>query len=111
MTAAALDGTVVVDLTTGVNGAYAGKLLADLGEVRLSPFGQTGPYAGWRGSDIAVWAMGGYMYFTGSPDREPLWLAGSQAELHAGAHAAFAALVGLHERRRSGRGQTDDVSD
>ncbi len=79
-------------------------------EVDLSPWGRTGPYAAWRGSDIAVWAMGGYLYFTGSPDREPIYLPGGQAELHAGAHAAFAALAGVHERRRSQLGQRVEVS-
>ena len=78
--------------------------------VDLSPFGRSGPYAGWRGSDLAVWAMGGYLQVTGAPDREPLWVPGSQAELHAGAQAAFAALVGLYEQRRSGWGQAVEVS-
>ena len=62
--------------------------------VDLSPFGRSGPYAEWASSDLVTWAMGGYLYFTGSPDREPIWVPGPQAELHAGAHAAFAALVG-----------------
>jgi crotonobetainyl-CoA:carnitine CoA-transferase CaiB-like acyl-CoA transferase len=79
-------------------------------EVDLSPFGRSGPYARWRGSDLAVWALGGYLAMTGSPEREPLWLPGSQAELHAGANAAFAALVGLYEQRRHGWGQAVEVS-
>lgn len=79
-------------------------------EVVFSPFGRSGPYAGWRGSDIATWAMAGYMYFTGEGSREPLFLPGSQSELHAGVHGAFASLVGLFERRRSGAGQRVEVS-
>ena len=55
--------------------------------------------------------MGGYLYFTGSPDREPIWVPGPQAQFHAGSHAAFAALVGLHERERSGRGQAVEIAD
>ena len=57
--------------------------------VDLSPFGRSGPYAEWVSSDLVTWAMGGYLYFTGAPDREPIWLPGPQAELHAGAHAAL----------------------
>ncbi|MPY94684.1 MAG: hypothetical protein GEV08_16965 [Acidimicrobiia bacterium] len=79
-------------------------------EVDVSPFGRSGPYAGWQASDLVVWAMGGYLALTGAPGREPLWLPGSQAQLHAGAHTAFAALAGLHERRRGGRGQHIEVS-
>jgi crotonobetainyl-CoA:carnitine CoA-transferase CaiB-like acyl-CoA transferase len=190
----ALDGLLALDLTTGVAGAYAGKLLCDLGTrvvmvepiggsplrarppffdghgsgamfehlsgakesvvpddhadarrllaslarqadvllvdgtspwqaalpavlpertvvVDISPFGRSGPCSGWRGSDIALWAMGGYMYFTGAPDRFPLWLPGSQSSMHAGAHAAFAALVGIHERYRTGHGQAVEISE
>ncbi len=80
-------------------------------EIDLSPFGRSGPYAGWRSSDLAVWALGGYLAITGDPQREPLWLPGSQAQLHAGAHAALAALAGLGERRRSGWGQHVEISD
>ena len=56
--------------------------------------------------------MGGYLYFTGASDREPIWVPGHQAQLHAGAHSAIAALVALHERDgRSGRGQCVEVSE
>ena len=79
--------------------------------VDLSVFGRSGPYAGWASSDLVTWAMGGYLYFTGAPDREPIWVPGPQAQFHAGSHAAFAALVGLHERERSGRGQVVEIAD
>src|SRR5689334_19867724 len=39
--------------------------------VDVSPFGRSGPYADWQTSDLVTWAMGGYLYFTGYPDREP----------------------------------------
>ncbi len=148
MTASALDGVLVLDLSAAVSGGFAGKLLADLGAqvvmieppegtglrehglfdylaggkqsvvpsdaadfgrwlgaadivltdgsspwhgtvvgdrpdrtvvVDLSPFGRSGPYAEWNSSDLVTWAMGGYLYFTGSPDREPIWLPGPHA--------------------------------
>ena len=78
--------------------------------VELSPWGSDGPYAAWRGSEIATWAMGGYMFFTGDPDGAPLMIPGGQSELHAGVHAAIAALTALRERRRSGHGQTIEIS-
>ena len=79
-------------------------------EVQLSAWGADGPYADWRGSEIATWAMGGYMFFTGDPDGAPLMLPGGQSSLHQGVHAAVAALTAVRERRRSGHGQTIDVS-
>ncbi len=79
--------------------------------IDLSPFGHSGPYAEWTSSDLVTWAMGGYLYFTGSPDREPIWLPGPHAQFHAGAHAAFASLVGVHERDRSGHGQAVEISE
>ncbi|MYB21673.1 MAG: CoA transferase [Chloroflexi bacterium] len=191
MSSRSLDGMLVVDLSTGLGGAYCSKLLADLGarvivveptegsalrtwaaegrawggpwahlsagkesaapvdaesarlllsglsraadivildqdshwrselpttlpervvRVEMSPWGSDGPYAGWRGSDIATWAMGGYMFFTGDPDGWPLMLPGGQSELHAGVHAAIAAMTAIRERRRSGHGQTVEIS-
>ena len=102
---------LLVDGTSQWHGASRGAMPEHLVEVDLAPFGRSGPYADWRGSDIGVWAIGGYHYFTGYPDREPVWLPGSQAGLHGGVHGAFAALVGLYERRRSGFGQAIEVSE
>jgi crotonobetainyl-CoA:carnitine CoA-transferase CaiB-like acyl-CoA transferase len=78
-------------------------------DVDFSAFGRTGPYADWRTSDLTLWAMGGYQYFTGDPRRAPLWIPGAQAQLHAGVHGAFVALAALYERRRSGLGQAVEV--
>ncbi len=91
---------------TAIDERAEGTILLD-----LSPFGRTGPYKDWESSDLVTWAMGGYLYFTGAPDREPIWLPGPQAQYHAGAHAAFASMVGLYERERSGRGQRVEVAD
>ena len=76
----------------------------------LSAWGRSGPYAEWLGSEIATWAMGGYMYFTGEPSRAPLLIPGGQSEIHAGVHCALAVLAALRERRRSGHGQQIEVS-
>ena len=102
---------LVRDGTSSLEGDLPSPLPPQLIEIDLSPFGRSGPYAGWRGSDIATWAMGGYMYFTGEKSRQPLGLPGSQSELHSGTHAAFAALAALYEQRRSGRGQQVEVTD
>ena len=92
-----------------------GRLGVDAGpaavDVDVTAFGADGPHAGWVRSDLALWALGGYHSFTGDPGREPVWIPGSQAALHAGAYAAVAALGGLWERRRSGRGQHAEVAE
>ena len=75
-----------------------------------TPFGQDGPYARRRSSEIVDYAMGGYMYFCGEPGRPPLMVPGFQGELHAGMQLALGALIALWHARRTGRGQQVDVS-
>ena len=78
--------------------------------VSISPFGQTGPKAGYAASDLTVMAASGPLFMTGDADRPPLRISVPQAFLHASAEAAAAALIALHERHRSGLGQHVDVS-
>ncbi len=75
-----------------------------------SPFGEEGPYAGRLSSEIVDYAMGGWMYLCGEPQRPPLLVPGRQSELHAGAQLATGALAALWEARRSGRGQQVEVT-
>ena len=55
-------------------------------------------------------ALGGMLYTTGDPDREPLMLPGHQADYVAGLHAAVATLAALLQAERCGLGQHVDVS-
>ena len=102
---------VLTDGTSPWHGSASAQRSDRVVLVDVSTFGRSGPYAGWRSSDLVTWAMGGYLYFTGAPDREPIWLPGPQAALHAGTHAAVAALAALHARDRSGEGQRVEVSE
>jgi len=77
--------------------------------VSLTPFGQTGPQAGWQGSDLVAAALGGVSSLTGPADR-PLNSWGRQNEHFGGFVTAICALAGLHDARRSGRGHAVDVS-
>ena len=70
----------------------------------MTPFGFTGPRAGWRATDIVAHAMGGYLAMTGDPDREPVKPYGHQAEYQAGLHAALGVVAGLTSRERCGAG-------
>ena len=76
----------------------------------ISPFGQTGPKAQWKASDLTVAAAGMQMHLQGDDDRAPLRIPLDQSFLHASAEAGAATLIALHERNRSGMGQHIDVS-
>ena len=76
----------------------------------ITPFGQTGPYKDFKGSDLIGFAMGGYMYVTGWPHTPPTRLWGSQAYHTASNRAFIAALIALYHRLNTDRGQHIDVS-
>ena len=66
--------------------------LAGLSLVRIAPFGQDGPRAGWRASELVLQAMGGVVHTTGFVGHAPLKLPGTPAHFVAGIHAATAAM-------------------
>ena len=76
----------------------------------ISAFGQTGPKARYVGSDLAIWAAGTPLLMTGDDDRAPLRVSQPQAWGHAAGDAAGGAMLALHARHKSGRGQHVDVS-
>ena len=79
--------------------------------VSVSPFGRTGPYSHYRGSDLVLWALGGYLYPFGDTDRAPISIGHvPQSYLHASGEAAVGALLALHQRVQTGLGQHVDVS-
>ncbi len=78
--------------------------------ISITPFGQTGPYRDFKGSDIVGMAMGGQMYLVGDTDRPPVRISFFQAALHACGQGAIGALVALLAREKIGHGQHVDVS-
>src|SRR5437870_1612417 len=54
----------------------------------ITPFGQTGPRAAWRGSDLTVVATSGNLYATGDPDRAPVRCSLPVSYYHGGLAAA-----------------------
>jgi crotonobetainyl-CoA:carnitine CoA-transferase CaiB-like acyl-CoA transferase len=78
--------------------------------VRVTPFGQQGPYRDFRASDLIACALGGQMELNGDADRAPVRISVPQAWSLAGAHAAAGAMLAHAARSRSGRGQQVDVS-
>lgn len=59
----------------------------------LTPFGLTGPYAGYPATEASLLALGGYTYLMGDPDREPLTFPGRYASYHGGTLGYAAALA------------------
>ena len=78
--------------------------------VTMTPYGSTGPKAGWAASDLTLVASAGPLAITGDEDRPPVRVTVPQAWNHTAAEAAAGALAALHERNRSGLGQHVDVS-
>ncbi len=78
--------------------------------VRISGYGQTGPYRDRPGFANVAEAFGGLRYVSGDPDRPPVRTGVSLGDSLAGLHAAFATLAAVVERERSGQGQVIDVA-
>jgi benzylsuccinate CoA-transferase BbsE subunit len=78
--------------------------------VSISPFGRSGPYAGYQATDLTLLAAGGLLSLGGYDDSEPLAIQGEQALLASGIFGAVAVLVALYERMQTGRGQWIDLS-
>ena len=76
----------------------------------ISNFGQTGPYRDYGAREINLYAMGGLMYITGDPDREPLHMAARLAQYGAGQNAFAGTMGALLYRDFSGAGQHVDVA-
>lgn len=79
--------------------------------VRISGFGQTGPYRERAGFARVAHAFSGLAFLAGEPGRVPV-VPGSTslADYLAGIYGAFGAMVALHARERTGEGQFVDLA-
>ncbi|MEU3985378.1 CaiB/BaiF CoA-transferase family protein [Streptomyces sp. NPDC026672] len=78
--------------------------------VRISGYGQSGPYRDRPGFGGVAEAMGGLRNLTGYPDRAPTRVGISIADQIAGLYAVIGALMALRRRAHDGRGDTVDVA-
>jgi crotonobetainyl-CoA:carnitine CoA-transferase CaiB-like acyl-CoA transferase len=79
--------------------------------VRVSGWGQTGPYAQKPGFGTLVEGMSGYAAKTGFPDRAPVLPPTALADMVAGLYGAYATMVALREiETKAGKGQVIDLS-
>lgn len=78
--------------------------------VRISGYGQTGPYSQRPGYGVTSEAISGLRDLTGDPDRPPSRVATSLTDYITGLYAAFGAVMALIERGHSGKGQVIDAA-
>jgi len=78
--------------------------------VRISGYGQDGPYSQRPGYGAICEAVSGLRHLTGDPDRPPGRMATSTTDYITGLYAAFGAMVALDVRRRTGKGQVIDAA-
>ncbi|PSK89678.1 formyl-CoA transferase [Murinocardiopsis flavida] len=78
--------------------------------VRVSGFGQSGPYRERPGFGAVAEAFGGIRHLTGYPGEPPVRTGVSLADSVAGLYAVIGALMGLIRRRSGGGGETVDVA-
>ena len=86
------------------------KLNPALVYVSITPFGQTGPHAGYRGGDLITQSTSGMMIANGDDGTRPC-MAPYEITAQVGCvQAAFGALLAIRARRTTGRGQHVDLS-
>jgi len=78
--------------------------------VRISGYGQTGPYRARPGFAAIAEAFGGLRYVTGFPDRPPVRPNLSIGDTLASLHGVIGALLALHHLKNGGQGQVIDVA-
>ena len=86
------------------------KLHPGLVMVRISGYGQTGPYSERPGYGIVCEAVGGLRYIIGDPDRPPARANIGLTDYITGVYAAFGAMMALRHRERTGQGQYVDTA-
>lgn len=94
----------------GIGYADASRVKRDIVYCSVSGFGQTGPLSQRPGFDMLMQAFGGHMSITGERGRGSVRSGPSSIDLITGAHGAFAIMVALWHRDRTGEGQAIDVS-
>jgi formyl-CoA transferase len=94
-------------------GLGPGELLAlnpRLIMLRISGYGQTGPYRDKPGFGVVAEAMSGLRHLTAEPGRVPVRVGVSIGDTLAALHGVIGILLALHERHTSGQGQVIDVA-
>ena len=95
----------------GVSLASLQEMLPGLCITSVTPFGLSGPYAGYRGGALVVEALSGYMSLNGEPSGPPLRGPAQLTSYASGVNAFAATLASLLRRLRTGWGDLVEASD
>jgi len=94
----------------GLGYASLCKIKTNIIMTSITLFGQNGPKANYKGSELTAWASGSYLYICGNSERPPTWISFPQAFLFCGAEAAVGTMTALWHRQVTDEGQHVDVS-
>ena len=86
------------------------KLNPKLIVLRISGYGQTGPYRDKPGFGLVAEAMGGLRHLTAEPGRVPVRVGVSIGDTLASLHGVIGVLLALQARHHSGQGQIIDIA-
>jgi formyl-CoA transferase len=78
--------------------------------LRISGYGQTGPFKDRPGFGVVAEAMSGLRHLTAEPGRVPVRVGVSIGDTLASLHGVIGILMALHERQSSGQGQVIDMA-
>ena len=78
--------------------------------IRISGFGQTGPYSQRAGYGVIGESLSGLRHLTGDPDRPPSRIAASVTDEVTAIYAALGGMMALWARSRTGKGQVVDAT-
>lgn len=94
----------------GLDYKRLGEISPGIVMTSITPFGQTGPYAHYKVTDLILQAMGGLAYILGDPDRPPTRISEPQTYFQGGIQGAVGSMMAHYHRLRTGEGQHVDVS-
>lgn len=94
----------------GLGYADLARINPGLVMVRISGYGQSGPYSARPGYGIVCEAVGGLRYIIGDPDRPPARANIGLTDYITGVYAAFGAIMALRHKERTGQGQYVDTA-
>jgi formyl-CoA transferase len=94
----------------GLDPAKLLELNTKLIVLRISGYGQTGPYRDKPGFGVVAEAMGGLRHLTAEPGRVPVRVGISIGDTLASLHGVIGILLALQERHSSGKGQIIDIA-
>jgi crotonobetainyl-CoA:carnitine CoA-transferase CaiB-like acyl-CoA transferase len=91
-------------------GLGADRRRRDLTMVLISDFGLDGPYASWRGSELVIQALSGYLWLNGLKGQPPLRAPGRLVAHTVGVNAFLGGLASHFRRLRTGDADLVEVS-